>query len=157
VQSGGERGCAYIEAQSKMTSQLFLDLTASEDNFVSVHFCEKAEFDTIVVKLAAANVVAIPMEGTTIRSEVALYRAFASALRMPKGWYGDKEFAPNANAFLEYLDDVEEWIPANGHVVVIKDSEHLWAAQPRIAGMLVELWQAATIRRGAKSRLVFVW
>jgi hypothetical protein len=32
-----------------------------------------------------------------------LFKAFSIALKMPKGWYGDEEYAPNANAFLEYL------------------------------------------------------
>jgi hypothetical protein len=30
---------------------------------------------------------------------------------MPKRWYGDEEYAPNVDAFLEYLDDVHEWVP----------------------------------------------
>ena len=34
--------------------------------------------------------------------------------------------APNVDAFLEYLDDVVEWVPAKGHVVLIRHSEQLW-------------------------------
>jgi hypothetical protein len=33
---------------------------------------------------------------------------------MPKGWYGDEEYDPNANAFLEYLDDVHKRVSAKG-------------------------------------------
>ncbi len=134
-----------------------LDLAWNQDNFVSVHFCEKHDFDPIAAELATKNVTVMPIDGTSIRDEEGLYRAFAVALRMPRGWYGDEEYAPNPNAFLEYLDDVPEWVRANGHVAVITGSEHFWREQPRIAGLLVELWQSATTRRGAKIHLVFEW
>ena len=76
---------------------------------------------------------------------------------MPKGWYGDEEYAPNANAFLEYLDDVHEWVPAKGHVVVVRGAEQFWKVNARLAGMLVEWWQFATGPRNADIHLVFVW
>jgi hypothetical protein len=67
---------------------------------------------------------------------VEVFRAFALALKMPKGCYGDEEYAPNANAFLEYLDDVHEWVPAKGHVVVMRGAEQIWKVNARLAGLL---------------------
>jgi hypothetical protein len=75
--------------------QLLLDLTAHQDNFVSVRFCEKQTIEAIAAELAAKNVTVMPIDGTSIRDEEGLYRAFAVALRMPRGWYGDEEYAPN--------------------------------------------------------------
>jgi hypothetical protein len=86
-----------------------------------------------------------------------LFKAFAVALKKPKGWYGDEDYPTNINAFLEYLDDVVEWIPAKGHVVLIHGSEGLWRTGARLAGLLTELWQFATISRHASIRLVFEW
>lgn len=140
-----------------MPTQLFFDLAVNAGEFVSIHFCEKDEFDAIGANLADKNIVALPINGSAIKSYEGLFRAFSVALKKPKGWYGDEEFAPNANAFLEYLDDVEDWVPANGHIAVISGAEHLWREQPRLAGFLVEQWQFATVRRGSKIHLVFVW
>ena len=84
-------------------------------------------------------------------------RSFAIALRMPKGWYGDEEYAGNVDAFLEYLDDVVEWIPAKGHVVLIRHSEQFWCAVPRLAGELVEWWQFSFAGHQGTVHLVFVW
>jgi hypothetical protein len=78
-------------------------------------------------------------------------------LKTPKGWYDDEEFAPNTEAFLEYLDDVVEWVPAKGHVVLIRNSVQLWCDGARLAGLLTELWQFATVSRHATIHLVFVW
>jgi hypothetical protein len=86
-----------------------------------------------------------------------IFKAFATALKKPKGWYGDEEYAPNANAFLEYLDDVAEWEPAKGHVVLVRGSEQLWCARARLTGLLTEWWQFATLSRHARIHLVFVW
>ena len=77
---------------------------------------------------------------------------------MPKGWYGDEEYAPNANAFLEYLDDVHEWVPAKRHIVAIQRSEQFWKSCTRLAGELVELWQCANgPGRNSDIHLIFVW
>jgi hypothetical protein len=70
-------------------------------------------------------------------------------LKKPEGWYGHEQFAPNAGAFLEYLDDVVEWVPASGHVVLVRCSEQFWRTNTRLAGKLKELWQFATIARHA--------
>lgn len=140
-----------------MPTQLFFSVTAQDDTFISVHFCERQEYESIAPDLAENGIVAMPIVGSEITNYEALYRAFAVALRMPKGWYGEEEYAPNANAFLEYLDDVQEWVPSKGHVVVINNSEQLWREQPRLASFLVESWQFATLKRGAKIHLLFVW
>jgi hypothetical protein len=136
-------------------SQLLLDLSYGKS--VSVHFCEGNEIDGIAGELAAKDIAVCPIDGDRINCREDLYREFAVALRMPKGWYGPEEFAPNADAFNEYLDDVHEWVPANGHVVVIHRSERLWREQPRLAGFLVEIWQFSVNARGANNHLVFAW
>lgn len=86
-----------------------------------------------------------------------MFKAFAVALRKPKGWYGDEEFAPNVDAWLEYLDDVVEWIPAKGHIVLIRHSEQLWRTAARLAGELVEWWQFSISGHQGTVHLVFVW
>ena len=139
-----------------MNTQLLLDLKANAKG-VSVHFSEKEDFDAVESALVQQGFAVLPLDGKTIRSRDDLFRAFADALRKPKGWYGEEEFAPNADAFLEYLDDVVEWIPASGYVIVLGNAEVFWHKQPRLAGLLVELWQFATNHRDAKPHLLFVW
>jgi hypothetical protein len=137
-------------------TQLFFDLTAKA-NRVAVHFCESDDLSSIVPTLRATGVAVFEVDGASVRTREDLFKAFAYALKKPKGWYGDEEYAPNADAFLEYLDDVHEWVPANGHVVVVRGAEQFWKANPRLAGMLVEWWEFATGPRNADIHLVFVW
>jgi hypothetical protein len=139
-----------------MKTQLFFDLTA-EARSPSVHFRESEEVEETVQELRQQNIAVFEIDGTALSSREGLFKAFAAALRKPRGWYGDEEYAPNADAFLEYLDDVAEWVPAKGHVVLIRDSERLWRTRARLAGLLTELWQFATVTRQAAIHLVFVW
>lgn len=139
-----------------MKTQLFFDLTAKAKG-VGVHFCESRELDGIMPELAEHDIALFDFDSSPVRSRDDLFKAFAIALKMPKGWYGNEEFAPNADAFLEYLDDVHEWVPAKGHVVALRGAEQFWKMNARLAGMLVEWWQFATGRRDADIHLVFVW
>jgi hypothetical protein len=139
-----------------MKTQLFFDLTA-EAGRPSVHFRETEEVETITDELLKHDVAVFEVDGAAILSREDLFRAFAIALRKPKGWYGDEEFAPNADAFLEHLDDVPEWVPAKGHVVLVRGSEQWWRTGARLAGMLTEWWQFATLGRKARIHLLFVW
>jgi hypothetical protein len=139
-----------------METQLFLDLT-TKANRVAVHFCGSDDMASIVPRLSARSVALFEVDGASICTLEDLFKAFSIALKMPKGWYGDEEYAPNANAFLEYLDDVHEWVPAKGHVVVVRGAEQFWKVNARLAGMLVEWWQFATGPRNADIHLVFVW
>jgi len=107
--------------------------------------------------LVTVDIALFDIDGSSIHTVEDLYRAFAIALKMPKGWYGNEEYAPNANAFLEYLDDVHEWVPAKGHVVIVHSAEHFWKLSPRLGGMLVEWWEFATGPRECDIHLVFVW
>jgi hypothetical protein len=139
-----------------MKTQLFLDLT-TEARRPSIHFREPHEVDEIIEELCGQNIAVFEIDGAALSSREALFKAFATALKKPKGWYGDEEYAPNAGAFLEYLDDVVEWVPAKGHVVLIRGSEQLWSARARLAGLLTEWWQFATVSRQASIHLVFAW
>ena len=139
-----------------MDTQLFFDLTADAKGF-SVRFCESSDIESIRSELAGKGISVLEIDGAEINSTDDLFRAVAIAFRKPSGWYGDEEFAPNANAFLEYIDDVVEWIPATGYVLAVKEAETLWQRHPRIAAELVELWQCATNHRNAKPHLLFVW
>jgi len=138
-----------------MRTQLFFDLVG-ETRHISVHFCEPHQMNEVRNDLLGCDIALFEIVGTQLSSQEAVFKAFAIALKMPAGWYGDEEYATNVNAFLEYLDDVVEWVPAKGHVVVIRDSEQFWRAEPRLAGDLVEWWQLATYRQ-ATIHLVFVW
>ena len=139
-----------------MKTQLFFDLTAGPHR-PSVHFREPKEVAEIAEELRRENIAIFELDSASISSSEDLFKAFAMALKKPDGWYGDEEYAPNANAFLEYLDDVHDWVPAKGHVVVVRAAEQFWKVNARLAGMLVEWWQFATGPRNANIHLVFVW
>jgi hypothetical protein len=68
-------------------------------------------------------VTVFEIDGAAISSREALFKVFATVLRKPDGWYRDEEYAPNADAFLEYLYDIAEWVPAKGRVVLIRNVE----------------------------------
>lgn len=143
-----------------METRLFFDLSAKA-NRIAVHFCEPDDIASVSSDLTALGVALFEIDGSSIRTREDLFKAFAIALKMPKGWYGsgdyDEAYAPNADAFLEYLDDVRDWVPANAHVVLLRNAEHFWHNQARLAGMLVEWWQFATGPRKCDIHLVFVW
>jgi RNAse (barnase) inhibitor barstar len=138
-----------------MHTQLLADLTVRSG--VTVHFRDQADVDSIRIALSEKGIAVMEIDGATIGNDEDLYKAFAKSLKMPKGWYGDEEYATNLNAFLEYLDDVEDWVPAAGYLIEFKNAQIFWSKQPRLAGWLVELWQVATNLRDAKPHLVFVW
>ncbi|MDP9162417.1 MAG: barstar family protein [Acidobacteriota bacterium] len=141
-----------------MKTQLFYDLTSVPKPYHPiVHFCEANKVDEVREDLAAQEIVIFEIDGSTFHSLEDMFKAFAVGLRMPKGWYGQEHYAPNADAFLEYLDDVVEWVPAKGHVVLVRGATDLWRNQPRVAGILTELWQLANGHREATITLVFVW
>ena len=139
-----------------MKNRLFFDLTAKPP-LVSIHYCESAEVEEALEDLRNHNIAVLEIEGATLASQEDLFKAFATALRKPKGWYGDEEYAPNVDAFLEYLDDVVEWVPANGHVVIIRHSEQFWSKSARLAGELVEWWQFSITGHQGTGHLVFAW
>jgi hypothetical protein len=139
-----------------MKTQLFFDLTAQWP-CPSIYFRESEEVATTVEELRNYNIAVLEIDGTALSSEEDLFKAFAVALRKPKGWYGDEDYPTNIDAFHEYLDDVVEWVPAKGHVVLIHGSEQFWRTGARLAGLLTEFWQFATISRHASIRLVFEW
>ncbi len=140
-----------------MKTRLYFDLTAVKPYRPIVHFCEINQVDEVKEDLVAQDFAIFEVDGSTFHSDEDVYKAFAIALRMPKGWYGEEESAPNPNAFLEYLDDVAEWVPAKGHVAIVRGAAELWRNQPRVAGYLTELWQVANGHREATINLVFVW
>ena len=139
-----------------MKTQLFFDLTA-EGPHPTVHFRESDEVEETVEELWKHDIAVFEIDGAVLSSREGLFEAFAKALRKPKGWYGGEEYAPNADAFLEYLDDVVDWVPAKGHVVLVRSSEQLWRVGARLAGLLTEWWQFATVARRATIHIVFVW
>ena len=94
-----------------MKTQLFFDLTATIPH-PSVYFRESDEVEGSLEELRKHDVAVLEINGAALSSDEDLFRAFAIALRKPKGWYGDEDYATNQDAFLEYLDDVAEWIPA---------------------------------------------
>jgi hypothetical protein len=139
-----------------MKNRLFFDLTAKPPH-ISIHFCESGEVEETLEELRNHNVALLEIDGASLSSEEEVFKAFAIALRKPKGCYGDEEYASNVDAFLEYLDDVVEWVPANGHVVIIRHSEQFWSKAARLAGELVEWWQFSITGHQGAVHLVFVW
>jgi len=141
--------------EESVKTQLLLDL--ADTRHMSIHFCEPREVEETLPKLIEQNIAVMEIDGSSLASREDVFKAFAVALRMPKGWYGDEEYAGNVDAFLEYLDDVVEWVPAKGHVVLVRHSEQLWRAAARIAGELVEWWQLSVWGHHGTVHLVFVW
>ncbi len=131
---------------------LFYRLT---DGGVCVFFRRASEVKSTLPLLADVESAVMEVDGSRIHQREDLYRLSANAMRYPKEYYGDEEYAPNADAFLEYFDDVAEWIPAKGHVLLIRNSEDFLANSPDIAGHLVELIQVAH-KEGSTMRVVFV-
>jgi hypothetical protein len=125
---------------------------------IKVHFCEPEGITSVQRELTTKDIALFELDGATINSREQLFHAFAGALKMPKGWYGNEEYAPNVDSFLEYLDDVHEWVPAKGHIVVLRNAEEFWKSNNRLACMLIEWWQFATgPGRKADIHLLFVW
>lgn len=139
-----------------MQTQLFSDLTG-DVRHIAIHFCDSAEFEETLHELRSQNIATMEIDGSSLASQEDLFKAFAIALQMPKGWYGNEEYADNVDAFLEYLDDVVEWAPAKGHIVVIRHSEQFWRAAGRLAGELVEWWQCSISGHQGTVHLAFVW
>jgi hypothetical protein len=134
-------------------TQLYFDFAGKTDH-PKIHFRESKEVEEI---MRTENIAVFEIDGAALSSQEDLFKAFAIVLRKPKGWYGDEEYPNNVNAFLEYLDDVLDWVPAKGHVVLVRGSEQLWRIHARLAGELTEWWQFATVTNQATVHLVFVW
>jgi hypothetical protein len=129
---------------------------AAEASPAAVYFRDRHEVDAALPELLAEDIAIFEVDAGGVHTIEDLYRLFAAALQMPPGWYGKEEYAPNADAFLEYLDDVATWVPAKHHVVLVREAESLWRRHPQFAGTLTELLQFAE-SRAATVRLVFVW
>lgn len=139
-----------------MKTQLYFEL-AGKTNHPRIHFRESKEIEQIMEDLRREDIAVFEIEGAVLSSHEGLFKAFAKVLRKPKDWYGGEEYPSNVNAFLEYLDDVLDWVPAKGHVVLVRGSEQLWRTHARLAGELTEWWQFATVTNQATVHLVFVW
>ena len=139
-----------------MKTQLFFDLIG-DPGHPAIHFRDADEVEVVLTELQSQGIAVFEVDGAKIQSSEDLFKAFAVALKKPEGWYGAEQFAPNANAFLEYLDDVVEWVPAKGHVAMMRGAEQFWRTRTRLAGLLTEWWQSATVSRHATIHLVFVW
>lgn len=139
-----------------MKPRLFFDLTAKPAH-AWIHFAESRQVEEIVEDLRAHNIAVLEIDGAILSTEESVFQAFAIALRKPKGWYGDEEYPTNVDAWLEYLDDVVEWIPAKGRVVLIRSAEQLWRTAAHLAGELVEWWQFSISGHQGTVHLVFVW
>ena len=107
-----------------MKTQLYFDL-AGRTNHPRIHFRESQEIEEIMEDLRKENIAVFEIDGAALSSQENLFKAFAIVLRKPKDWYGGEEYPRNVNAFLEYLDDVLDWVPAKGHVVLVRRSEQL--------------------------------
>ena len=122
-----------------------------------VFFRGLSEVEVETSKLTEQGWAVLRMNGSEWASVRDVHRDFATAMQVPKGYYrADEVFAPNANAFLEYLDDVAEWLPAKGHLYVVDGATSLLRAAPAIAGYLAELVQFSHLDRASDAKLVFV-
>ena len=71
-----------------MKTQLFFDLTA-QDPSPSVYFRDLEEVEETMEELRKHNIAVLEIDGAALSSMEDLFKAFAVALRKPKGWYGD--------------------------------------------------------------------
>ncbi len=116
-------------------SQQSFDLLANASHFPSIHFHKPEEAKKVLEELQGQDIAIFEIDGATIHSEKDLYKKVAIVFKMPEGWYGPLEkYATNPNAFLEYLEDVSEWVPAKNHAVFLYGATKLWKNHPQIAG-----------------------
>ena len=133
--------------------QLLLSLTEGNDR---VFMRTAEEVDAILPSLHERGFVVFEIDGSRICSEEVTFREFAKVMRMPAGFYGAEEFAPNADAFDEYFDDVMDWVPAQGHVFLVRSAETLRSRSPANAELLARIGRSCGDENRNDARIVFV-
>ena len=137
--------------ESELTD-LFYGIDRGRDR---IFFRREIEVTATLPLLTKAGFQVLELDGSEIRNVEDLFRLSATAMQYPDGFYGNEKYAPNENAYLKYFEDVAEWIPAIGHVMLVQNGRRFWANAPDVAGSLVEIVQAAH-SAGSSVRLVFV-
>jgi RNAse (barnase) inhibitor barstar len=115
-----------------------------------VHFTREGPSED---ELTERGIGLVRIEGEAITGDGELLDALAVGFSFPD------YFGRNWDALEECLRDLS-WLPAEGYVLVVRDSESLWLRDPRLPGRLVESWLLCAerwARHGTPFHLVFEW
>jgi len=119
-----------------------------------VRFLAEDEAASLRLKLKDSGLLMAELCGSDLLTRDALFSGMASALAFPD------YFGMNWDALDECLRDLDDWAPAQGYVLVIREATSFWTQAPKLAGKLVESWQFCAgewAGEGKPFHLVFVW
>ena len=106
-----------------------------------VHYALREQVGHVKDELNSTPLTVIDCEASSIKNDSDLFDAISKALRFPD------YFGSNWDALDECLSDME-WLPAEGYVLIMSESNALWKEAPYTAGKLVSAWQAAAEQWG---------
>lgn len=116
-----------------------------------VHFASEGPSED---ELTERGIALVRLHAERVSGKDDLIRNLAVGFSFP-GYFGG-----NWDAVDECLRDLEDWLPAQGYVLVVSGAEELWRREPRFAGRLIESWLAAAEHWtgcGKPFHLVFEW
>lgn len=116
---------------------------------VSVHFVRNDE-----IKIALNSMALTVLEGSIadVKTDKELFAVIASAMQFPD------YFGHNWDALDECLCDMD-WLPAEGYLLVLRNSAKGWSQSPYILGRFVTIWLEASeywMKEQRPFHLVFV-
>lgn len=116
---------------------------------ISVHFARSDELEDNLHSLGLAV-----LEGSVadVKTDEELFAVIASAMRFPD------YFGNNWDALDECLGDMD-WLPAEGYLLVIRNSAEGWSQSPYVLGRFLTAWLEASeywVQEKTPFHLVFV-
>lgn len=100
---------------------------------VSVHF---ARPDEVVTGFSFLGLKILEGSVADIKTDEDLFAVIASAMQFPD------YFGSNWDALDECLGDMD-WMPADGYVLVLRESSQGWSQSPYVLGRFVTAWLEA--------------
>ena len=125
---------------------------SSTQQWPTVHIATPSGVEAYL-SLAQEAGLAVGEVTETIRTVAEFFSAVAVAMRFPA------YFGKNQNAFIDCLRTLDETWPAPGHVLILRDANELWRAEPGFVHWLFEDWLAVGEERIERydKRIHLVW
>lgn len=117
-----------------------------------VHFTSKSGAAAAWTAESSEDCFVGRFSAAKIADKTQLLEQLSRSLHMPN------HIGRNWDGIEEALRDLK-WIVSKSYIVFIDDANHLWAASPSTAGVLVEVWLSAAehwSRSGVSFHLIFV-
>ena len=117
-------------------------------SMVSVHFVRSEELDD----LNSLGLTLLEGSIADVKTDEELFGIVASAMRFPD------YFGNNWDALDECLSDMD-WLPAEGYLLVVRDSAEGWSQNPYVLGRFLTAWLEASeywVQEKIPFHLVFV-